>query len=144
MATVFDVAKYILFNCGPITTMKLQKLVYYAQAWHFVWNEEPLFKSRIEAWANGPVCPELYSAHRGWFEIDLSDLKKGSKDGLTEKQKDTIKRVIKFYGPRPAYWLVQLSHQEKPWLQARNGCPEGENCSNEITLQSMMEYYGNL
>ena len=44
--------------------MKLQKLVYYAQAWSLVWDEAPLFHARIEAWSNGPVAPALYREHR--------------------------------------------------------------------------------
>ena len=67
MATVFDVAQYILGklaadNALPVTTWKLQKLVYYSQAWSVVWDDAPLFNDRIEAWANGPVCPVLYES----------------------------------------------------------------------------------
>jgi uncharacterized phage-associated protein len=54
VASVFDVAQYILRKQGGMTTMKLQKLVYYAQAWSLVWDEEPLFDQPIEAWSNGP------------------------------------------------------------------------------------------
>jgi uncharacterized phage-associated protein len=43
--------------------MKLQKLVYYAQAWALVWDDEPIFDEEIEAWANGPVVRGLYEAH---------------------------------------------------------------------------------
>ena len=68
MANVNDVARYILERQGEnLSTMKLQKLVYYAQAWSLVWDEKPLFSSRFEAWANGPVCRELYNQHRGHF-----------------------------------------------------------------------------
>lgn len=60
MATVFDVAEYILQKLGEVTTMKLQKLVYYCQAWSLVWDEQPLFEDDFQAWANGPVCPALF------------------------------------------------------------------------------------
>ena len=69
MATVHDVAAAILEREGPMTAMKLQKLVYYCQAWHLVWDEEPLFPERIEAWANGPVVHALYDKHRGSFTV---------------------------------------------------------------------------
>ena len=69
MADVFDVAKYILEKQGSMTTMKLQKLVYYSQAWSVVWDEKPIFEERIEAWASGPVVRELYEEHRGMFII---------------------------------------------------------------------------
>lgn len=64
MASVFDVAAYILERQGPMTTWKLQKLVY-CQAWSLVWDDDVLFPEEIEAWANGPVVRELYNAHRG-------------------------------------------------------------------------------
>ena len=57
MATAHDVAAYILQKKGEMTAMKLQKLVYYSQAWSVVWDERPLFHEKIEAWANGPVVP---------------------------------------------------------------------------------------
>lgn len=60
MATANDVAQYVLEQSGKMTTIKLQKLVYYCQAWSLVWTESPLFDDRIEAWANGPVVPSLY------------------------------------------------------------------------------------
>ena len=43
MANVFDIAKYILEYAGPMSTMKLQKLCYYSQAWSLVWDDEELF-----------------------------------------------------------------------------------------------------
>ncbi len=57
MADVFDVAAYILNKQGRMTTMKLQKLCYYAQAWHLVWAEKPLFDEPIQAWGEWPGMP---------------------------------------------------------------------------------------
>jgi len=73
-ASVFDVALAILQKHGPMTAMKLQKLVYYCQAWHLVWEGRPMFRERIEAWASGPVVPELYEAHRGKFMVSFDDI----------------------------------------------------------------------
>jgi hypothetical protein len=58
-ATVFDVAAYILEKKGEMSAWRLQKLVYYSQAWSLVWDERPLFDEPIQAWANGPVCLAL-------------------------------------------------------------------------------------
>ena len=52
MANVFDIAKYIIEKKGTngrMSTMKLQKLCYYAEAWSLVW-EAPLFEEDFEAW----------------------------------------------------------------------------------------------
>ena len=55
-----DVAAYILRKQGTMPAMKLQKLVYYSQAWSLVWDDRPIFRDRIYAWANGPVIRNLY------------------------------------------------------------------------------------
>ncbi len=92
MASVFDVAKYILEKQGPMTTMKLQKLVYYSQAWSVVWDEKPLFAEEIQAWASGPVVRELYNEHKGKFRI--SSLQKGNVGNLIREEKETIDAVL--------------------------------------------------
>ena len=48
MANVFDVAQYILKKSGTLTTMKLQKLLYYSQAWSLAWDGVPLFKRSLK------------------------------------------------------------------------------------------------
>lgn len=68
---VNNVARYILERQeGRVSTMKLQKLVYYAQAWNLVWDEKPLFNSRIEAWANGPITPHPIKDEAPWHQYD--------------------------------------------------------------------------
>lgn len=142
MATVFDVAAYILERTGAITTVKLQKLVYYCQAWSLVWDERPLFDERIEAWVNGPVVPELFEWHRGQFQVSACE--RGDPDALDADARETIDKVLEYYGGRETDWLVELTHLEDPWREARNGLPPTERGSNEIVLGSMLEYYSGL
>lgn len=141
-ATSADVAAYILKERGPITAMKLQKLLYYSQAWYLVWEEEPLFDEEIEAWANGPVVPEIYHLHAGQFRV--RSLIEGDSDNLTEDQCDAIDEVLDFYGDRSSQWLSDLTHREDPWRRARKGIPDGERSSRVISHASMAEYYGSL
>ena len=142
MSSVFDVAQYILESTESMTTIKLEKLVYYAQAWHLVWEDTPLFDSRIEAWANGPVCPDLYDKHRGMFFID-KEINIGNPDNLAENEIETIQAVLDAYGKKSAEYLVTLTHMEQPWKDARKraGVLPGERCNEEITLADMAEYY---
>ena len=139
MASVFDVAAYILHKQGPVTVMKLQKLVYYSQAWSLVWDEKLLFRNKIEAWANGPVVPALYRVHRGQFEV--SRLPQGDKKALTKQQRETVDAVLDCYGEKPSRWLSELAHTERPWVEARRGLKPGERGRNEITHAAMAEYY---
>lgn len=141
MANVHNVAAYILGRQGSMTAMKLEKLVYYAQAWSLVWDEAPLFTERIEAWAAGPVVPALYYRHRGEFQIHSWD---GNPDALTDKQRETIDAVLGFYGNKSSQWLSDLTHSEQPWIQARAGLAPLERGNREITKGAMAEYYASL
>ena len=143
MANIFDVAKYILDKQGSMSTMKLQKLCYYAQAWSLVWDDAPLFDEEFEAWANGPVCRELFNKTKGQFYANSSDETGGLGD-LTDNQIDTIEKVLEHYAPHDANWLSQLTHMEKPWNEARTGVPAGCGCNHIITKESMVIYYGGL
>jgi uncharacterized phage-associated protein len=136
MASVIDVAQYILERHGPMTTMKLQKLVYYAQAWSIVWDDDVLFDDPIQAWKAGPVVRTLYERHRGHFRIATIG---GTAANLSERQRDTIDRVLRFYGDKSAQWLSDLTHMEDPWKYAY-----GRAENTEITPEALAEYYGSL
>jgi len=117
MGSVCDVAAFILAELGQMGTMKLQKLVYYAQAWSTVWDGEPLFQDRIEAWDRGPVVRELYREHRRMPFIDR--VERGDPARFSDDQRATVRAVLDFYGRRSEWWLSELTHREPPWLEAR-------------------------
>ncbi|MCP3388894.1 DUF4065 domain-containing protein [Bradyrhizobium sp. CCGB12] len=142
MSHVCDVAKYILKKQGTVSAWKLQKLVYYSQAWSLVWDGRPMFNERIEAWANGPVCPDLYAQHRGQFMV--SDIKYGDPDKLDKDAKETIDGVLSYYGDKSPQWLSDLTHAESPWKDARGDLPSGASCQREITQEAMAAYYESL
>jgi uncharacterized phage-associated protein len=142
MASVHDVAAYILKHGGAMNTWKLQKLVYYCQAWHLVWDEEPLFEERIEAWSNGPVAPDLYKVHRGQYRV--TEWTQGDIQNLTTSEKESINIVLRDYGSETGFALRALTHSEDPWRDARGDYEPGERCSEEITTEAMAEYYGSL
>ena len=143
MGTVFDTAKYILEQRGKMSTMKLQKLCYYTQAWSLVWDDAPLCDEDFEAWANGPVCPALFYHSQGKFSVSADEMK-GNSENLSGGQKDTINKVLEYYGEKNAQWLSQLTHMEGPWQDARRGFPAGALCNTPITKESMAMYYGGL
>lgn len=143
-ASVFNAAKYILEKMGEMTTMKLQKLLYYCQAWSLAWEEKPLFDEDFEAWANGPVCPELFKLHKGKFVIDKSSFSQYPEYNFTADEIETMDKVIEYYGGRDSVWLSNLTHQEDPWKLARVNVAPGAKCSNKISKESMQQYYGGL
>ena len=141
MARAVDIAEYILERFGPMSAWKLQKLVYYSQAWNLVWYDAPLFSERIEAWANGPVVRDLYKQHRGEFIVETV---RGDANTLSGIEQSTVETVFGHYGRHTAHYLSQLTHLEMPWINARAGVPEGVRSTNEITPDAMHEYYSSL
>ena len=143
MATVFDVAKYILEKQGKMSTWKLQKLCYYSQAWHYTWTGERLIEEEFQAWRNGPVCPELFCAHKGKFMVD-ADAIKGNSANLNPNEKDSVDVVLKDYGIMQPFELSGQTHSELPWKKARGNLSSLENSDAIISVESMGEYYGSL
>ena len=140
--TAHDVAAYVLKRQGAMSAMKLQKLCYYSQAWHLVWDDEPLFNERIEAWANGPVVYELFDAHRGLFSV--GSWPRGNADALSDSQRETIDIVLNHYGKLSGQDLSALTHSEAPWRDARKGLPDTARCNAAITTTALLEFYGAL
>lgn len=137
MASAIDVAGYILNKRGPMTTMKLQKLIYYSQVWSVVWDDDVLFEERLEAWDNGPVVRELWLATRGRFRIDA--VPGAQLERVSLEQRETIDKVLEFYGDKDAQWLSDLTHMEAPWREAREVAQNAE-----ISLERISEYYSSL
>ena len=144
MASVLNVAQYVLNKVGDMTTLKLQKLVYYCQAWSLAWDGKPLFDEEFEAWANGPVCPELFKKHKGKFVIEKNFLDEYKYDKFTGEEKETMNVVLKDLGGKSPQWLRDLNHLERPWKEARKGYAPGEICNNIIDKEIMQDYYGGL
>jgi uncharacterized phage-associated protein len=142
MASVHDVAAYILKKRGAMSTMKLQKLCYYSQGWSLAWDEKPLFEEPIRAWANGPVVYELFDAHRGQFRVHRWP--DGNPDNLTKDERETVDAVLFAYGNLTGQQLSDKSHAERPWIEARAGMPGGRASSAVIELDTMQDFFGAL
>ena len=58
-----------------ITNLKLQKILYFAQAAHLAVHEKPLFKEDIEAWKFGPVIPSVYRKYKKYTNTAIPNPK---------------------------------------------------------------------
>ena len=63
----FDIQAADNSQFPKIDPMKLQKLLYYSQAWWLAGMDSDLFSDDIEAWPWGPVVRDIYvnSSHLG-------------------------------------------------------------------------------
>lgn len=145
--TPLQVANWFLANIDRdagdlITHLKLQKLVYYAQAWSLASRGVPLFQEDIQAWAHGPVAPSVFRAFRDYgmdpipSPARVPDLDPGAVELLEE--------VLDVYGEHSAKKLEMLTHREKPWREARGDLPDEARSDAVITKESMRAFYGNL
>jgi uncharacterized phage-associated protein len=130
---------------GSITLLKLQKLVYYAQAWHYTIFEEALFNEDFEAWKHGPALWSIHNRFSG-MGVQVYDSIKVTTINLDvpEFPKQTLKllgEVHSLYGEHSGEYLEELTHNEPPWKDARKGVPPHERSNNKITLEAMKSYY---
>lgn len=125
-----------------ITHLKLQKLVYYAQAWYLVIYDKGIFEEDFEAWVHGPALRSLYSmfANLGWQPIPKDSIDTNF-DSFDEDFKEFLNEVWEVYGQFSAKKLEELTHSESPWLDARKGYGPLERSSTPITKESMKNYY---
>lgn len=145
MCNVFDVAKYILREIGEVSTMKLQKLCYYSLVESIKVNsQKPLFNESFEAWANGPVCRDLFNVHKGKFTISQSNIPNNLlSNSLSLDDMNIINKVIEHYGKFSGAELSTMSHKETPWKKAREGYSPAESCRIKIKVADIKEYYLN-
>jgi len=144
MASVFDVAVYILSASGEMPAIKLHKLLYYSQAWSLVWDGKPLFPEEIQAWVNGPVVPAVYNVHKGMFKLTPGAFPQGKPDALTEIEKESVDVVLDYYGEKSSQYLMNLVCSERPWKEARNGLPLGERGNRVIHKKALADFYGSI
>lgn len=147
MASVHDVAQYILehFEGRPISTMKLQKLVFFAQGWSFGVAERPIFPQQFQAWAKGPVCYDLFRLHKGDYSV--SHWPAGNSTNVSGSDKVIVDAVLSNYGALSGLDLSELTHRDgTPWALARKraGAGEGQLCREHLADDDMREYFTNL
>lgn len=119
-------------NCGAaeyITPLKLQKLLYYIQGMALRIYGKPAFTNNISAWQYGPVVEEVYQQYKGRNPISTPKTDYEVCDGL----KKIIELVVSSYGQIEAGSLIDLTHDEDPWINSIN--------SGTIDINLIKEYF---
>lgn len=141
--TCFDIANYFIRLANEtgsfISNLKLQKLVYYAQAWHLAIYGEPLFKAQFQAWVHGPVIRGLWAKYKKYrynpIDEDPPEVE------FDEQTAGFLKEVADVYLGEDAYKLELMTHQEDPWIEARADLPPDAASSAVISNESMKQYF---
>lgn len=122
MISIMQAAKYLVYlsyekKRSSLTPLKLQKILYLAQGWSFVWDNKPLFKEEFEAWQYGPVSTEVYSEFRKYGRGEIPAYE-GSSCLADREARETLDAVWRDYASYSAFELVDLTHSQTPWKNA--------------------------
>lgn len=143
--TAAKIACYFIYLANQtgsfINNSKLQKLVYYAQAWHLALYDTPLFEEDFEAWSPGSVIPGLFEEYKkfGWKPI----LKEVDRPDFPQKLDNFLEEIARDYLICDNFELEVMVHRESPWLEARKGLRMDEHGDTIISKESIKKYYRN-
>jgi uncharacterized phage-associated protein len=122
MATAHDVANYFLSLADeegePLSNLKLQKLLYYAQGFSIALTGEALFSERIEAWTHGPVVPDVYHSFKAHGSGPIPSNNKFDPMSVGAGTRELLDEIHEVYGQYSAWKLRNMTHDEAPWADA--------------------------
>lgn len=153
---VLDVCRHVINYSNEkgygISNLKLQKILYFIQAYFLISTPSKCFYEKIEAWDFGPVVPEAYREYKQYggmwipsiskiYFLDRENPWKSEAipyfDNVIEKaDKERIDAVVDKFSDYSATGLVTLTHAQAPWI---NAYEKGK--SNEITTDAIKEYF---
>ncbi|WP_299503283.1 type II toxin-antitoxin system antitoxin SocA domain-containing protein [uncultured Roseobacter sp.] len=125
-----------------LTPLKLQKLMFYADAWSLALYEQELTTERFQAWVHGPVALSQYHRFKEnrWRpildEIDRPDMTEATAKHLCE--------IVDIFGVETGPALEAMTHQELPWIEARGGIPDDQPCNAFIDKNTTKVFYAAL
>lgn len=123
---------------APVDPMSLEKLVYYAQAFHLALSDEPLFSDEIQAWKWGPVVPSVYKRYAGYGSDPIITLVDGEAVHVGERVEHFLADLVGFFGRNTAINLSRATHLESPWIEA------SKRQDTTISQYEMKEFYSSL
>ncbi|WP_426094058.1 Panacea domain-containing protein [Flavobacterium sp. DSR2-3-3] len=151
MKNINQICDYVILRLKqeedmPLSNIKLQKLLFYIQAWHLAFKKVKLFNGDFQAWVHGPVNRQIYDRFNSskylYSEInitDIQDLEVIAK--LTDEEILHINKVLEVYAPYSGVDLEEMTHKEEPWISARNGYAANERCEEVIDDVLLGEYF---
>jgi len=151
MVTIHQVCDYIIVALDEagesLSLLKLQKLLYYTQAWYFAFYEKPLFDGKFQAWVHGPVNRVIYDRFLNtkslYSEVGREDLLNDANQEapMPDNVNQHIDDILDVYAPYTGSQLESMTHNEEPWQKARDGFSPAQRCETNIDEALMGKYY---
>lgn len=147
MHDINAICDHIIARCSEsgvyLDVLKLQKLLFYCQAWSLAYNRGKLFDGKFQAWIHGPVSRTIYDRFINknmYAPITVSDISSHSCN-LSQDDEQFISSVLNTYGKYSGDQLEYLTHSEEPWIQARSGLASHQRSENIISEELMENFY---
>lgn len=136
-----SVVQYLLYKCGEITPLALQKLLYYSQAFNKIINGQFLFNDNCEAWVHGPVYREVYNRYKsfGYNPIE-EELRQYKFNDLNDFEKELLDNIVNNFGCYSGKVLEKMTHIEKPWTATRKELND-DDYSERVIPKEIIEIY---
>lgn len=139
-----EIAKFIIYYCIvrniPLSNLKLQKLLYFVQAFYLVKFGKSCFKDEIQAWDFGPVVPSVYHVFKQFGAGNIPYVVPNIydvRDRISKYDQKSILTVLNVFAKYSASDLVKITHRQKPWKDVYK--PNHHNII--ITPESIKEYF---
>lgn len=108
-----------------VTQLKLQKLLYFAQANYLAFTGHRLFNEPIQAWEHGPVVNSMYHQYKGYGKQTIAAAgahgevtpRPHTGEDLPADVAEFLTEVWKRYGHYSASELRNMSHRDNPWCK---------------------------
>ena len=152
MRDAMDVARYLvrvgydpnLPGDSVLTCpLRLQKLLYYCQGWSLGLLGRQLFRQPLEAWVDGPVVREVYELFAGSSSGILPDEIGAPIETFSDVEIALIQMVWRKYAHLLPRELVNKTHTEPPWREARLDLPATTLSNTPLCLNTMKEFFAN-
>jgi uncharacterized phage-associated protein len=136
------VIKYLLVRCEDFTPRTLQNLLYYVQAFYYVFTDNFIFNEDFEAFMNGPIYKSVHERYEifGYEEIN-KDILANEKLNLEDVERNVVESVIKFYSCYSGKILEQMTRNEAPWIITRTNTINEDRNSMKIIEKDLIAIY---
>lgn len=125
---VLDIACFIinkhneLYPQIGITNIRLQKLLYFVQAYFIIKYKEICFSEKIVAYPSGPVVIEVYEEFKKYGRSNIQTVTSYGafdipffEDVIDTNDRELITYVINMFSDYSDSTLVDITHSQTPW-----------------------------
>ncbi len=135
--------RFLKLSETGMTQIKLQRLVYFAQAWSLGTFNAPLFEEDFQAWSFGPILPSLNEIYSEHGRIVATIPVPGTVIDMPEDKVEFIQSVWEQYGYLRDDELEESS-KDDVWRNSRGGMKRTDKSDNIMPKEEIREYYAEI